>query len=326
MPSPKSFLPLCALGCDVCLSVADMVLELLLHCSIMASRTLFEWAVPKAPGARRIAEQRDARHEAAAQSLGMPWPEPRVCKRRVGKPTNDERYREAVYAAIRADALPPGTTAGRPSWWRPGLPLVQNIEAEVAEATEVVPVEPHEAPPAAAVVPEEAHDGPLPPAAAPKKKYGIVAQEVKDWYLEWWRAKQTLGWTHHQAHAAAVELAPSLFEKIHKDTPRQWKHSSEIRHKRQKTSGRPLRLSAGEASLVAEAVQRACAKLPLSLWVLVDIANKHLAKHGVHKKVSKCKFSDQSFGCSKKLQTNRTNFKNISRLKCFSDQKVSGRR
>ena len=30
-PPPNSFLPLCALGCDVCLSVGDMVQRLLNH-------------------------------------------------------------------------------------------------------------------------------------------------------------------------------------------------------------------------------------------------------------------------------------------------------
>ena len=43
---------------------------------------------------------------------------------------------ETLYRAIRVDAVPDGVPAKRPSWWRQGMALVQNVDAEIAEVAE----------------------------------------------------------------------------------------------------------------------------------------------------------------------------------------------
>ena len=73
-------------------------------------RTLWDRAVPKAPSARALQEQEDARHRDVALALGLAWPEQRA-KRQVGKPPNDILYQETLHREIRADSVPDGVTA-----------------------------------------------------------------------------------------------------------------------------------------------------------------------------------------------------------------------
>ena len=129
------------------------------------------------------------------------------------------------------------------------MALVQNVDARIAEVAET-----------GADLKAEGADAPE--KKNTKKKHQVVAEEVQDWYVEWFAAKQQLGWTHHQAYEAAAELAPSLFASIHRDTPWQWKHSSELKGKKDK-KGPPFKLTAGESSIVQETIQNACSRLPL---------------------------------------------------------------
>ena len=89
----------------------------------------------EAPCESRAAKK--ARREAALTALDLPWPEPP--RQGAGRPTFQEKYEEALYAAIRSDAPLDlaRITREAPSGWRPGDPLIRTLEEALGEAATV---------------------------------------------------------------------------------------------------------------------------------------------------------------------------------------------
>ena len=117
--------------------------------------SLLVWASPRMTAAQRAPDP--DRRRAEAERLGLQWPEPRV-KRGRGPPTFKEKFREAVYQAIRGqkwDVLEQLENAEMHPGWRPGSPLVGSpagMVAGMAVAEQLAPKEHEEA------APEEEHE------------------------------------------------------------------------------------------------------------------------------------------------------------------------
>ena len=140
------------------------------------------------------------RRRAEAERLGLQWPEPRV-KRGRGPPTFKEKFREAVYQAIRGqkwDVLEQLENAEMHPGWRPGSPLVGSpagMVAGMAVAEQLAPKEHEEA------APEEEHEeacldeGDITDMEAcldegdmetPIKRYKVhVDRHYQVWFLQW---------------------------------------------------------------------------------------------------------------------------------------------
>eukprot|EP00971_Amphidinium_carterae_P132574 2625569-Amphidinium_carterae.1 len=74
-----------------------------------------------------------------------------------------------------------------------------------------------------------------------------------------------------------------LLSEAHHDTPRKWKHSSQLKPSK---AGRPKMLSDADASVLSHTAQTLCSVLPLSASLLTDLMNKQLQDNGFKREVS----------------------------------------
>ena len=85
--------------------------------------TILTWARPRqrSPSPRDLAAARKRRVE-LAKSIDLPWPRGTA---KVGRPSLQWHWDEALRSALLRDALPPGITRAVPAGWQRGDPLVE---------------------------------------------------------------------------------------------------------------------------------------------------------------------------------------------------------
>ena len=196
--------------------------------SVMTSgyqSSLLVWASPRMTAAQRAPDP--DRRRAEAERLGLQWPEPRV-KRGRGPPIFKEKFREAVYQAIRGqkwDVLEQLENAEMHPGWRPGSPLVGSpagMVAGMAVAEQLAPKEHEEA------APEEEHEeacldeGDITDMEAcldegdmetPSKKSKVhVDRHYQVWFLQWAaHMKATEGWSTRKSFETVRGWMPEVY-------------------------------------------------------------------------------------------------------------------
>ena len=149
-----------------------------------------------------VVQQREARLAAVAANHQLTWPPEHVTPKR-GRPTVDVAWVRALQRRLLADGdLPSDVTGKRPWWWQLGVDVDKNpLESDEVEA--VIPC-------AAEEGRTEVHKCPV----------------LNDWFLDFAGGNRAGNqWTMAHSLRVARRLCP-LFEKIHDDAPRTWKHSS----------------------------------------------------------------------------------------------------
>ncbi|CAK0809199.1 unnamed protein product [Prorocentrum cordatum] len=259
------------------------------------------------PAARAARERAAAEWKRAeAERLGIPWPRPRVHKR-VGRPSRQEHFHDAIYFALGKQSLPEGLeTADVPGWWERGMGLVRtvavatedmqqaalggprqgDVEADPWQLLEM-PGEGREGSHASERGHAEEEGGALagggdmetPPKKKRKQKV-LVPDEAKAWFLEYVEyQKKRYDWSMARSLRMAKELAPDIFRYVQKDTPFRWGE------KRSVANTMNGKLSDVALTKLAEIAHATAVRVPVAVPVYRQIFIEQLRVMGIDIKV-----------------------------------------
>ena len=211
-------------------------------------------------GAQRHAEDEDflalVRHNAAAQLEMERWP-PALKKRRVGKPTMDEQYTQALCNWVATLEAPPEDLpqAKRPGWWRHGMSLFAERSAPTDGAEAVA-------------------------AAAPvktKRAYHQPSRDLRLWVVDYALLRHLQGWDNRMIADHLAAWLPDVFRPwLSVRTLRRWLDEN-------KKEGREPR---DAVDAIMPILREKCdrvgeAGVPVSASVMQPIFNRVAEQHGM---------------------------------------------
>ena len=201
-----------------------------------------------------VAQQREPRITAVAADHELPWlPEHATPKR--GRPNFDAAWVRAVQRRLLADGdLHSDVTGKRPGWWQLGM----DVDKKPLKHAEVEAVTPCAA---------EECSGEVVPSAVCARTKVLVCPILKAGNSGAWRILSV--WPG--------ALRP-LFENIHDDAPRKWKHSSVPMSSR---LGRQLLLAPFHVTRMSEVVEEASSQALHGEQVVPTSHARDLFRHGL---------------------------------------------
>ena len=221
---------------------------------------------PETAGAQRHDEEEDflalVRHNAAAQLEMKRWP-PALKKRRVGKPTMDEQYTQAVCNWVATLEAPPEDLpqAKRPGWWRHGMSLFAERSAPTDGAEAVAAVEP----------------------AKSKRAYHQPSRDLRLWVVDYALLRHLQGWDNRMITDHLAAWLPDVFQPwLSMRTLRRWLDEN-------KKEGREPR---DAVDAIMPILREKCdrvgeAGVPVSASVMQPIFNRVADQHGMARRFSK---------------------------------------
>ena len=215
---------------------------------------------PVTAGAQRHDEEEDflalVRHNAAAQ-LEMERVPPALKKRRVGKPTMDEQYTQALCNWVATLEAPPEDLpqAKRPGWWRHGMSLFGGRSAPTDGAEAVAAVEP----------------------AKSKRAYHQPSRDLRLWVVDYALLRHLQGWDNRMITDHLAAWLPDVFQPwLSMRTLRRWLDEN-------KKEGREPR---DAVDAIMPILREKCdrvgeAGVPVSASVMQPIFDRVAEQHGV---------------------------------------------